>query len=404
MENKMLIEKAIAFIQNNPKERLSLQSIADNAGFSLTYFDAIFKKHTGYSPVEYSRIYKLTRSALALRKTENTILDIALEFGYSNPESYTRVFKSFYGITPSEYRAKYAGIPLTVRDYSGKVAIGHFKRSHPELRSVNKDTALDYLFTHNPVLHAEDIVGMTVADAEVLTLSDTEEPEGFLYVADYNAPIPSGSLVCSTEIDAMQYLELLSKNETFSFSVRIPPEEEWNAFQTEAAKHGMTCRRSYDMAYLENAIEVPNNPSMEVRELNAEDMSLVRKFRQRGGCADCHVRGLQAHFDHKGNEGERAFGLFYNGDLVCLATPVLDSVREMKKYDIGALFAIGQGNTPEAIEYIWKYVIDACMKSGAVLGNASATEGDDLLSVAASEGVGMIKVAKVCRYSKKAPQ
>ena len=38
MENKNLITKAIQFIQANPKENLSLQSIADNAGFSLTYF------------------------------------------------------------------------------------------------------------------------------------------------------------------------------------------------------------------------------------------------------------------------------------------------------------------------------------------------------------------------------
>ena len=80
MENKNLIDKAIGFIQKNPKDNLSLQSIADNAGFSLTYFDAIFRQHTGYSPVEYSRIYKLTRSALDLRRTQKTVLDIALDF------------------------------------------------------------------------------------------------------------------------------------------------------------------------------------------------------------------------------------------------------------------------------------------------------------------------------------
>ena len=93
MENKTIINKAIKFIQNNPQANLSLQSIADNAGFSLTYFDAIFRQHTGYSPVEYSRVYKLTRSALELRKSEKSVLDIALDFGYASPESYTRAFK-----------------------------------------------------------------------------------------------------------------------------------------------------------------------------------------------------------------------------------------------------------------------------------------------------------------------
>lgn len=37
MENKKLIDNAIGFIQDNPKENLSLQSIAENAGFSLNY-------------------------------------------------------------------------------------------------------------------------------------------------------------------------------------------------------------------------------------------------------------------------------------------------------------------------------------------------------------------------------
>ena len=69
MENKTLIDKAIGFIQSNPRENLSLQSIAENAGFSLNYFDTLFRRHTGYSPVEYSRVYKLTRSSLELRKT-----------------------------------------------------------------------------------------------------------------------------------------------------------------------------------------------------------------------------------------------------------------------------------------------------------------------------------------------
>ncbi|MFR3310181.1 MAG: helix-turn-helix domain-containing protein [Christensenellales bacterium] len=108
MENKELIDKAIEFIQHNPKENLSLRDIAENAGFSYTYFDAIFKQHTGYSPVEYSRVYKLTRSALELRRTDKTILETALDFGYSGPESFSRAFKAFYGIAPNAYRKKYS--------------------------------------------------------------------------------------------------------------------------------------------------------------------------------------------------------------------------------------------------------------------------------------------------------
>ena len=133
MENKNLIDKAIGFIQKNSKDNLSLQSIAENAGFSLTYFDSIIRQHTGYSPVEYSSIYKLTRSALELRRTSKTVLEIALVFGYVSPESFTRAFKNFYSITPSEYRKKYMDEAVTWHDLSGKSAISRFRRTFPEL-------------------------------------------------------------------------------------------------------------------------------------------------------------------------------------------------------------------------------------------------------------------------------
>lgn len=174
METNNLINKAIRFIQANPQANLSLHSIADNAGFSLTYFDAIFKQHTGYTPVEYARVYKLTRCALALRRTDKSILDIALDYGYGSPESLTRAFKSFYDITPSQYREKYASTPINWHDLSGKIAISQFRRSFPELKLSDVESALDFCFTHNPLKYAEDIVGMTVAETEVLTLGNTE--------------------------------------------------------------------------------------------------------------------------------------------------------------------------------------------------------------------------------------
>lgn len=211
MENKNLIDKAIGFIQKNPQNNLSLQSIADNAGFSLTYFDAIFRQHTGYSPVEYSRIYKLTRSALELRRTPKTVLEIALDFGYASPESFTRAFKSFYSITPSEYREKYSEEAVTWHDLSDKIAISHFRRSFPELNVSDIDLALDFCFTHNPLKYAEDIVGMTVTESEILTLGNSEPLEHFIYVSDYNSAEPAVALVCETEADALPYLKTLRK-------------------------------------------------------------------------------------------------------------------------------------------------------------------------------------------------
>ncbi len=407
MENKNLIDKAIEFIQKNPKDNLSLQSIADNAGFSLTYFDAIFRQHTGYSPVEYSRIYKLTRSALELRRTPKTVLDIALDFGYASPESFTRAFKNFYSMTPSEYREKYSGEAVTWHDLSGKIAISHFRRSFPELKASDIDLALDFCFTHNPLKYAEDIVGMTVAESEILTLGNPESLEHFVYVSDYNSVEPAVMLICETEADALPYLNLFGKLTNPRFSVRRSVDTEWEFFDEEVAKLGLTCRYGYDMIYPNDSISVPKYDGLSIRLLAAEDMPQVKAFKQSGGCAECHVRAIQIHFDGKGNVGMTPMGIFENEELICLAMPDLDQIRELKKYDIGAIFTISTTSKEKAIDLMWRYAIDYCLKDHATIGNSNALEDinnpwekNSPLGVETCERIGLVKVAKNCGYSK----
>lgn len=400
MENKNLIDKAIGFIQKNPKENLSLQSIADNAGFSLTYFDAIFRQHTGYSPVEYSRIYKLTRSALELRRTQKTILDIALDFGYASPESFARAFKNFYSITPSEYREKYSVEAVTWHDLSGKIAISHFRRNFPELRVSDIDLALDFCFTHNPLKYAEDIINITVAETEILTLGNIEPLEHFVYVSDYNSAEPFVTLVCENEEDALLYLKLLAKSPEYKFSIRRSVDTEWEDFEAEIAKLGLTCRYGYDMIYGKDSVSVPEYNGLSFRPLTAEGMPMIKTFKQKGGCAECHVRAIQIYFDGKGNTGMKPMGVFANDELVCLAMSTLDQVRELKKYDIGAIFTINTNKEEQVIDLMWRHVIDECLKDNATIGNSNADEDDSPLGVAVCERVGLVKVAKNCSYRK----
>ncbi len=400
MKNKNLIDKAIEFIQKNPKDNLSLQSIAENAGFSLTYFDALFRQHTGYSPVEYSRIYKLTRSALELRRTQKTVLDIALDFGYASPESFTRAFKNFYSMIPSEYRNKYANKAVTWHDLSGKIAISHFRRSFPELKVSDIDLALDFCFTHNPLKYAEDIVGMTVAESEILTLGNPETLEHFVYVSDYNSVEPIVALVCENEGDALLYLKLFAKHSNPRFSIRRSVDTEWESFDAEVAKLGLSCRYGFDMIYANDTIDVPEHVGLSVRLLTAEDMPMIKAFEQSGGCAECHVRAIQIHIDGKGNVGMKPMGVFSNGQLICLAMPTLDQIRELRKYDIGAVFTIDTTKAEKAIDLMWKYAIDYCLKDNATIGNSNAHEDDSSLGVAVCERVGLAKVAKSCDYRK----
>jgi hypothetical protein len=91
---------------------------------------------------------------------------------------------------------------------------------------------------------------------------------------------------------------------------------------------------------------------------------------------------------------------FENGELICLAMPTLDQIREFRKYDIGAIFTINSANEEKAVDLIWKYAIDTCLKDNSTIGNANSDEDDSPLGVAVCENVGLVKVAKNCGYSK----
>ncbi|MBO7739289.1 MAG: hypothetical protein J6S18_02870, partial [Oscillospiraceae bacterium] len=321
-------------------------------------------------------------------------------FGYASPESFSRAFKSFYSITPSEYREKYANEAITWHDLSGKIAISHFRRNFPELKASDIDFALDFCFTHNPLKYAEDIVGMTVAESEILTLGNPENLEHFVYVSDYNSVEPAISLICENEQDALPYLKLFARLTNPGFTVRRSVDGDWEMFDAAVANLGLTCRYGYDMLYADDSVTVPVYDGLTIRMLTAEDMPHIKTFKQNGGCADCHVRAIQIYFDGKGNTGMKPMGIFAHDKLICLAMPTLDQIREMRKYDIGAIFTIDSPQKENAIDLMWKYSIERCLKDHAAIGNGNAHEDDTPLGVKASEHAGLVKVAKACSYRK----
>lgn len=58
----------------------------------------------GYTLGDYIRMRRLSLAADELRSSNNRIIDIALKYGYETPESFTRAFSRFHGITPTEAR------------------------------------------------------------------------------------------------------------------------------------------------------------------------------------------------------------------------------------------------------------------------------------------------------------
>lgn len=100
-------------IRAQKDEDLTLRRLAQNLGYSESYISRKFAQVASMRLRDYLRYRRLALSLKELRDTRRSILDIALDFGFSSHESFTRSFKSAYGISPSQYRQN--PIPVALR-------------------------------------------------------------------------------------------------------------------------------------------------------------------------------------------------------------------------------------------------------------------------------------------------
>ena len=99
-----IVDEIDECIKKYDDDALTLSSLAAKLGYSEFHMTRKFKEISGMSLKDYLRNRKLAFALKEVRDSEKSILDIALSYGFSSNESFTRSFKGSYGITPSEYR------------------------------------------------------------------------------------------------------------------------------------------------------------------------------------------------------------------------------------------------------------------------------------------------------------
>ncbi len=96
------IQNAINYIEEHLTEEINYDKVAEEAACSSFYFQRIFGILCDISLGEYIRNRRLTLAGNELNASDIKVIDIALKYGYESPESFTRAFSKFHGITPSE--------------------------------------------------------------------------------------------------------------------------------------------------------------------------------------------------------------------------------------------------------------------------------------------------------------
>jgi AraC family transcriptional regulator len=99
------------YVQEHLDGDLSLDRLARVAHFSPCHFHRIFKAVVGEGTHEYVRRLRLESAAFALKTTDRSVVQVALDAGYGTHEAFTRAFRQTFDVSPSQYRAGRRCIP-----------------------------------------------------------------------------------------------------------------------------------------------------------------------------------------------------------------------------------------------------------------------------------------------------
>ena len=103
-------QESIDFIERNLTDELDIEVIAAKAALSPFYYQRIFGALCGVTVGEYIRARRMTLAAQELSRKDMKVIDIAVKYGYDSPDSFTKAFQKFHGITPSQARESGASL------------------------------------------------------------------------------------------------------------------------------------------------------------------------------------------------------------------------------------------------------------------------------------------------------
>lgn len=95
------IQNAVDYIEMNLTEKIDIKLLAAQNFSSVYHFQRVFTIFTGYTLGQYIRFRRMTLAGADLAAGNEKVINIALKYGYENPDSFTKTFKKFHGILPS---------------------------------------------------------------------------------------------------------------------------------------------------------------------------------------------------------------------------------------------------------------------------------------------------------------
>ena len=98
------IDRAIDLVEGNLMAAVTVADMAATAGYSLFHFSRTFNQATHHTPYDYLMRRRLSEAAQKLVRTDQKIIDVAFDYQFNSPETFSRAFKRMFGTQPSQWR------------------------------------------------------------------------------------------------------------------------------------------------------------------------------------------------------------------------------------------------------------------------------------------------------------
>lgn len=98
------LREIITYVTEHYTEKLSLEEVANQVGFSREYFCRFFKQHMGITFLRYLNEVRISHAGRLLTSTDMSISEVMTESGFTNQTIFNRLFKEIYGMTPRQAR------------------------------------------------------------------------------------------------------------------------------------------------------------------------------------------------------------------------------------------------------------------------------------------------------------
>ena len=351
MENTELIHKAICYAKHHYSDTsMSVEMVADHAGFSMDYFNRIFLAHTGFTVMAYVNYMRVKKAVALLRNTNKTVLEIALEVGYDSHEGFIKAFKKHYGVTPSDYRKENKDRVLSWGELTDSACAHSFLHENPDFVMVDTDEVIDHLLEKDSKQYGYFCTSVKGYGLAIIA-PNGDYKKGFIGIGDDH----KGGMwleMVSDNIDLLcEWIRRFNVETTF-YSVANPDVVE-NALRSKGIDD--TVQATPQSLYFGTPLPCDLPQNIQIRQLTHADNDAI--LRWANGKRDGYILHL-LNEQHYNDPSTLEFGVFEENELIAVCGGYIEDIHGFRLNNCCHIrFADGK-DTDTLYRTIFAYVVN----------------------------------------------